>query len=121
MNTVVHFEIPADRPEVVTKFFSDVFGWSFQKWGEEQYWLTDANSKDAKNAIGGAVMARKDPRQPMVNSIQVESIDAMVPLIERNGGKIVVAKMPVGDFGFLAYFTDPDGIIHGLWEVVNQG
>ena len=121
MNTIVHFEIPAERPEVITKFFTDVFGWSFQKWGEEQYWLTDANSKDEKNAIGGAVMARKDPRQPIVNSIQVESIDSIIPVIEQHGGKLIVPKMTIGEVGFLAYFMDPDGTIFGLWEVVKQG
>lgn len=27
MPRVVHFEIPADNPEKVAKFYTDVFGW----------------------------------------------------------------------------------------------
>jgi len=33
MNRIVHFELPVSDPEVSIKFYSDVFGWKFQKWG----------------------------------------------------------------------------------------
>jgi predicted enzyme related to lactoylglutathione lyase len=35
----------------------------------------------------------------------VEDIDAMLKVIEANGGKTLSAKEPVGDMGFAAYFT----------------
>lgn len=30
-NRVVHFEIPANQPEALTKFYSALFGWKFEK------------------------------------------------------------------------------------------
>jgi predicted enzyme related to lactoylglutathione lyase len=65
-------------------------------------------------------MKRNDPAQPLVNVIGVDSIDATIPKIEAHGGTIVVPKMAVGDMGSVAYFTDPEGMIHGLWEVAQN-
>ena len=32
MPRVIHFEIPADNPDRAVQFYSNVFGWTFQKW-----------------------------------------------------------------------------------------
>jgi len=114
-NRVVHFEIPSDNPEKAISFFQTVFGWSFQKFGTEEYWLVNTGDENARG-INGALMKKKDPRQPMVNTILVESIDDYVQKIESAGGKIVVTKMAVPDVGYIAYFMDPDNNIHGIWE-----
>ncbi|RYZ34218.1 MAG: VOC family protein, partial [Sphingobacteriales bacterium] len=39
-NLVVHFEIPCDDPQRTMGFFTEVFGWQFQQFGEEAYWFT---------------------------------------------------------------------------------
>jgi len=116
MSKVVHFEIPAEDPQKKMEFFSNVFGWSFQAWGGDDYFMTKSGPEEAMG-IEGAIMKRNDPSQPLVNTIGVASIDATVPLIESNGGAVVVPKMAVGEMGFVAYFTDPEGMIHGIWEV----
>jgi predicted enzyme related to lactoylglutathione lyase len=114
-NRVVHFEIPCDNPEKTVDFFKNVFGWTFQKFGNEQYWL--AMTGDAKEpGINGAIMKKRDKAQPVVNSISVNDIDEKIKQIENAGGKIVVPKMPVPTVGWLAYFADPDGNIHGVWQ-----
>jgi predicted enzyme related to lactoylglutathione lyase len=111
----VHFEIPAENAERATKFFKDVFGWSFQNYDNSGYFLADTG-KDA-NGINGAIMQRRDPSQPVVNTIDVPSIDEYAKKIEASGGTMVVPKMAVGDMGFNAYFKDTEGNIHGLWEL----
>lgn len=116
MAKVVHFEIPAANPETIMKFFNSTFGWNFMQFGTEPYWLTAAG-EEKEMGIGGAIMERRDPKQPMVNSIAVSSIDDIAPIIEQNGGKIVVQKMAIPGMGYLAYFTDPEGNIHGLWQM----
>lgn len=118
MSKVVHFEIPANDTKVKMAFFSTVFGWEFQSFGEEDYHLTAAGAEGTPG-IGGAIMKRNDANQPLVNTIGVASIDAIVPTIEANGGVIVVPKMDIGDMGAVAYFTDPEGMIHGIWESKN--
>ena len=40
MPRVVHFEIVADMPERVMKFYKEVFAWEFKKWdGPQDYWF----------------------------------------------------------------------------------
>ena len=114
-NKVVHFEIPSDNPEKTIAFFQTVFGWNFQKFGTEDYCLAVTGDENS-SGINGALMKKKDPRQPVVNTILVESIDDYVQKIESAAGKIVVAKMPVPNVGYLAYFMDPDNNIHGIWQ-----
>jgi len=114
-NRVVHFEIPCDEPERTMKFFQDAFGWTFQQFGPEPYWV--AMTGDTKlPGINGAVMKKKHPEQPLVNSIMVASLDDTVSKVEKCGGKIVVPKMSIPTVGWLAYFKDPDGNIHGIWQ-----
>lgn len=114
-NRVVHFEIPCDNPEKTIHFFEDAFGWSFQQFGTEEYWMViTGDEKDP--GINGGLMKKKDPKQPIANSIDVVDLDAAVVKVEKAGGKIVVPKMAIPGVGWLAYFTDPDGNIHGLYQ-----
>lgn len=114
-NRVVHFEVPCDNPEKTIEFFTKVFGWKFQQFGNEEYWLAITGEANTPG-INGAFMKKRDPAQPVVNTIYVEDIDDTAKQIENAGGKIVVPKMPVPNVGWVAYFKDPDGNIHGIWK-----
>jgi predicted enzyme related to lactoylglutathione lyase len=114
-NKVVHFEIPCDNPERTIEFFKTVFGWSFQKFGDEAYWIAITGDEKLPG-INGAIMKKRDPGQPMVNSIDVVNIDLTLSAIEKAGGIVVVPKMAVPTVGWLAYFKDPDGNIHGVFQ-----
>ncbi len=114
-NKVVHFEIPCNDPQKTMDFFSQVFGWKFQRFGEEEYWSA-VTGDDNTQGINGGIMKKRDPNQPVVNSIEVLNLDEMAEKIMKSGGKLVVPKMPVPGVGWLAYFTDPDGNIHGIFQ-----
>jgi predicted enzyme related to lactoylglutathione lyase len=114
-NRVVHFEIPCDDPEKTMEFFKTVFGWKFEQFGNESYWSA-VTGDEASPGINGGIMKKRDPRQPVVNSIDVANLDEAAHSIEKAGGKIVVPKMPIPGIGWLAYFTDPDGNIHGIYQ-----
>lgn len=114
-NRVVHFEIPANDPEKTIAFFKEVFGWTFQQFGTEQYWFAFTGDP-ASPGINGSVMKRKHPEQPIVNSITVTDLDATLVQVAKAGGTVVVPKMPIPTVGWLAYFKDPDGNIHGVWQ-----
>jgi len=115
-NRVTHFEIPANDPEKALNFFKTVFGWNFQQFGKDEYWIVITGDEKTPG-INGAIMKKRDPNQPIVNTIQVENLDKHVVKIQNAGGKIVVPKMPVPTVGWLAYFSDPEGNIHGIWQV----
>jgi len=114
-NRVVHFEIPCDDPQRTMDFFRQVFGWKFEQFGTEEYWSAITGDDDTAG-INGGLMKKRDPQQPVANSIQVFNLERTVDEIEKAGGTIVVPKMPIPGVGWLAYFKDPDGNIHGLYQ-----
>jgi predicted enzyme related to lactoylglutathione lyase len=115
MSKVVHFEIPTDNPEKCMDFYSKIFGWKFNRFGEEQYWLVDAGPKE-EYGIGGAIMKKNHPDQPLTNAINVESINETAEEIKKHGCELVVPKTEIPNMGWFAYFKDPDNNIMGLWE-----
>jgi predicted enzyme related to lactoylglutathione lyase len=114
-NRVRHFEIPSKDPETNMKFFSEVFGWRFEQFGKEPYWLA-ITGDDNSPGINGAIMKEVAPGQPLINTIGVENIDDMIKTIEKKGGKIHKAKQAIPSVGWLAFFSDPDGNMHGIMQ-----
>ncbi len=114
-NRVVHFEIPCNEPVKTIEFFKNAFGWTFQQFGTEEYWIA-ITGDDKEPGINGAVMKKRDPNQPPVNSINVTNVDEYIKKVEAAGGTIVVPKMPIPTVGWLAYFKDPEGNIQGLYQ-----
>jgi len=115
MPRVVHFEIPSDDPERAGRFYSDVFGWQINKWSEGDYWLVNTGPNSA-TGINGGILKRRHPQQPVVNTIEVESLDSTLATIQQHGGVVVVPKMPIQGVGWLAYFKDLDGNIFGVMQ-----
>ncbi|MFC2098235.1 VOC family protein [Bacteroidota bacterium] len=115
MAKVVHFEIPAEDPKRSVDFFSNVFGWKFNRWGEEDYYLTESGPKD-EPGIEGAIMKWNHPDQSIVNTIQVENMELTLKAIEENEGEIVVPVQTIPGIGKHCYFKDPSGYIHGVME-----
>jgi uncharacterized protein len=115
MERVTHFEIPVNDTESATKFYSSVFGWKFNKWGNEEYYLAETGPEELPG-INGAIMKRKDPNQPIVNSIEVKNIDKSIESIASHSGTIVVPKISLPGVGYLAYFKDPEGNISGVMQ-----
>jgi hypothetical protein len=112
----MHFEIPANDPEKLIAFYSDLFGWKVEKWpGPVEYWL--ANTGDnSEPGINGGFLRRRDPAQPCVNTVGVPNIDQTIRQAEAKGGKCVVPKMPVPGVGWLAYCQDPEGNMIGIMQ-----
>ena len=45
-----------------------------------------------------------------------ESIDATLKAIEKAGGRVVMPKHSIDEWGFMADFADPEGNVLSLWE-----
>ena len=114
-NRVVHFEIPCDNPQKTMDFFQEVFGWKFEQFGKEEYWSVITGDNE-EPGINGGVMKKRDPNQPLVNSIDVSNLDEYLEKIKNAGAPIVVPKTAIPGIGWMAYFKDPDGNIHGVYQ-----
>ena len=115
MYRIIHFEIPSDDPERCMKFYGKVFGWEYSRWGEQPYWLVKTGEDD-EPGINGAITRRKDPGQPIINTIEVKDLDQTIRSIEEERGEIVVPKMTIPTIGFVAYFKDPDGNVSAILQ-----
>jgi predicted enzyme related to lactoylglutathione lyase len=117
MPTIVHFDLPADDPERAKQFYSELFGWKFEKYpGPVEYYLIETTALDGSEGVGGGMGKRGAPDQRIVNYIGVPSIEEYLKNVETLGGKVVMPKMSVPRFGYLAVCLDPEGNAFGLWE-----
>jgi len=115
MSRVVHFEILATDPERSAAFYRAVFGWaSTNVTGSQRYWPLVTGDGD-QPGIDGALMHKHFP-QPVVNTIEVASLDAALDRIERAGGRKLHGPNHIPNVGSVAYCTDIDGTIFGIVE-----
>ena len=115
MSRVVHFEIPASDPEKSVDFYRKIFGWEINQWGDQPYWLCNTGDQ-SEPGINGAIIKKRGPDHPVVNSIGVKNIRQAVKTIESCGGIVVVPIMAIPGVCWVAYFKDPDGNIIGVTE-----
>ena len=116
MSRVVHFEIPAEDPEKLAKFYSEVFDWQIDKWEDAvDYWMITTGEEN-EPGINGAIMKKGDQQSTIVNVIEVESIDESLDKIVAGGGSILTPKMPVPGIGYAANFRDTQGNVFGLMQ-----
>jgi len=114
-HTIVHFEIPANDPEKLASFYTQLFGWKIEKRpGPMEYWRITMGESEA--GVNGGLMRRQDPRQIPTNYISVESVEAFSQKVVSLGGKVIVPKMAVPQMGYFTTCLDPDGNCFALWE-----
>jgi predicted enzyme related to lactoylglutathione lyase len=113
--SIVWFEIPADNPERAKAFYSNLFGWKINPFpGTSDYSHIDTGGAD--DTPDGALKRRKDPYEPVVNYVGVNSVDKFADKIAQLGGKICMAKTPVPQMGYFAVCQDTEGNAFGIWE-----
>ncbi|MGY1805756.1 VOC family protein [Blastococcus sp. SYSU D00669] len=119
---VVHFEIPFDDGDRARSFYKEAFGWQLMEMPEMDYTIVSTGPSGEQGPtepgfINGGMLSRRIAATtgPVV-VVDVESIEVALERIGELGGSTVVGKTPVGDMGFAAYVTDPEGNVVGLWE-----
>jgi predicted enzyme related to lactoylglutathione lyase len=127
MGKVVHFEIPVDDAGQTAKFYGEVFGWHIIPAPEMQYTVVHTGPTDDKTSmvkesgfINGGLFKGNGRRTNPVIIIDVDSVDESAKKIEASGGKVIENKMQVGEMGYVAYFTDPQGNVLGIWENIRK-
>jgi hypothetical protein len=115
-NSIVHFEIPADDVKRAKKFYQKAFGWTITDPWKMNYFMVETKEK-GEEGINGGLMLRKDPGQPFMNYVSVDSIDAAAKKVEKAGGVVVLPKTEIGQgMGWIAAFKDTENNIMGLHE-----
>ena len=112
---IVHFEIPADDPEKLTRFYAELFGWKVEKYPMPgwDYWGCKTGEGPG---INGAIMKRMSPQHCITNYVNVEQLDAMLDKAKRLGANVIVPKTAVASMGWFAIALDPQNNPIGLWQ-----
>lgn len=119
MNPVVHFEMPAKDRVRMADFYTKVFGWQTQMFGEDMgnYVTASTTPVDDKGrpvkpgAINGGFFPVKAGDPPMYPSvvIAVDDIKKSAALVAKSGGKVLGDPMDIPGVGKYVSFTDTEG------------
>jgi uncharacterized protein len=119
MDPVVHFEMPAEDRERMSKFYSNAFGWQTQMLGEDMgnYVLAttasevDKSGRPKKTGIinGGFYPKKEDmPAQYPSVVIAVDDIKKAMKKIEKAGGEVLGEPMEIPGYGLYVSFFDTE-------------
>lgn len=122
---LVHFEIQASDTKRASKFYTDVFDWRIERYGQMEYWgIYTGRTKDTEGkviGINGGLLPRNGPGpadgagiNSFVCTMEVEDINAMIQKVEAAGGKVVVPKKAIAGLLWQAFCKDTEGNIFGL-------
>jgi len=119
---VVHFEVPADDLARASEFYSSAFGWAISPVPGMDYMalvptpMDDSGMPTEAGSINGGMFLRDAERPSPVVTIDVADIDATLAKVGALGGSTVLPKQEIMGMGFVAYFTDSEGNLMGLWQ-----
>jgi predicted enzyme related to lactoylglutathione lyase len=126
MYPVVHFEMPAEDRQRMVNFYSRVFGWQAQFFGEDMgnYVTVSTTETDEKGMIknpgainGGFYPKREDPlgqRTSLV--IAVDDINESSREVNEAGGKIQGEPVDIPGVGKYVSFLDTEGNVLSLLQ-----
>jgi predicted enzyme related to lactoylglutathione lyase len=116
----IHFEIHAENPQRAIAFYTALFGWKFEQWADQPYWLVLTGDKTTPG-IDGGLLPRRGPApadmaavNAFVCTIDVVDVDASSKRVVELGGTIALPKMPIPTVGWLAYGKDTEGNLFGM-------
>ena len=106
-NTVSHFEIYADNPDALAKFYTQLFDWDVQHMPEMDYRLVKAVDTGADNrpttpgAINGGIAKRPQGYgvNGSVNYVMVDSIETYVEKRRSSEPRSPRARLPSPAWG----------------------
>jgi predicted enzyme related to lactoylglutathione lyase len=118
---VVHFEIPFDDGARARTFYGELFGWQLDDVPGMDYTLLSTGPSGERGPtepgyINGGLGQRGGALGHPLVVIDVDDIDKTLGEVAERGGSVVQGRMRVGEMGFAAYFSDPEGNVIGLWE-----
>ncbi|WP_298894340.1 VOC family protein [uncultured Psychroserpens sp.] len=114
-NAVNWFEIPVKDYDRAKQFYATVMGSKItdlpmpednMKYGVFEY-------DEDNNGVGGAII-EGEGQNPTTDGATIylnggENLDIALNKVEANGGKIMMPKTDIGQFGFIAQFLDTEG------------
>lgn len=125
MDPVVHFEMPYDNRDRVSRFYQSAFGWQMTDPGPEMgnYLLASTAESDEKGpkrpgVINGGFFEKKPdwPAQYPSVVIEVDDIGASSAKVKASGGQVLGDPMDIPGVGRYVSFMDSEGNRVGMLQ-----
>jgi predicted enzyme related to lactoylglutathione lyase len=108
---VVHFEIGCTDTAKAAEFYGSLFGWGGAQMGPAFMIQTGS-----ERGIQGHISALgHEPYHYTIFYVEVSDIAAHLAKAQELGGKVVVPRVDIPNYGSFAWFADPEGNTIGLW------
>lgn len=111
-NPVVHFEIGCRDTAQSGQFYSSLFGWRTSLMGPAL--MIDTGSP--QGIPGHFTALGHEPHNYTIFYVNVDDIDAYLAKAHSLGGKTLVPRVDIPNYGSFAWLSDPDGNTVGLWK-----
>jgi predicted enzyme related to lactoylglutathione lyase len=125
MSRPIHFEIHADDLERAKAFYAEVFGWTYEDYGQftgSPYWGVTTGDP-AEPGINGGLMPRRggspssgQSPNAAVLTMGVEDFDTTATAIEAAGGTVALPKTALTGMAWQGYFIDTEGNVFGIHQ-----
>lgn len=116
-NSITHIEWSSSDLERSKTFYSGLFDWKIEPWGEEGY----LSITPPEGATGGIMKADEvRPGASPVVYVEVDEIESYLEKAKELGGGVAVPKNEIPTMGWFAHLTDPDGNLVGLFQAAQQ-
>ena len=118
MDSVVHFEMPYEKRDRMTKFYQEAFGWQAQDLGPEMgnyvvVTTTESNEigPTKPGAINGGFYEKSSDKPLQYPSVVIAVQDAKRAMAKVNaaGGKVLGEPMDIPGVGQYVSFLDSEG------------
>ncbi|TMD29074.1 MAG: VOC family protein [Chloroflexi bacterium] len=110
---VIHFEVLGRDQVKLQRFYSDLFGWTFNTDNQDGYGIAPGDQAGIAVGVG---TSRDGSGGGVTGYVAVSDIDAAIAKAERLGGRVVMPKMSPGPDATIALVADPEGHVIGLTQ-----
>jgi uncharacterized protein len=111
---ITHCAINADDVEASRRFYSALFGWTFEPWGPGFLRMQTESGQivalQERRDVGGVRLTGFEC------TIAVPDVDAIARTVEPHGGRVLMPRARIPDVGDLLFFADPSGIVAGAMQ-----
>jgi predicted enzyme related to lactoylglutathione lyase len=117
-NTLAWFEVATDDPDTATSFYTDLFGWVFRPFTDQEITGIDyrvAALQGSDTPFGGVVATGGAMPGHAVFYIAVADVAASCEAAEQLGGKVVSKELDPPAGPAFAYLRDPVGSLFGIF------
>lgn len=112
-NATTWFEIPVRNLDRAMEFYGKVFNLTFDKTEMESVQLAMVTGGEQDKYGANGALVKGDEYVPTTSGTIVyfacDDLENTLKKIENSGGKTLVPKTPIGEYGFYGHFLDSEG------------